>query len=228
MKNSREYSKKVQQLYRSLKRRFPKVEKVVYEEPVDALVYAIISENLSEAASQSAIKRFADYFVDLNDLRVSRPKEIMEVLGESAPVIMAIALTLARVLKVIFDEYHKVSLESLKKIGKRPARGVLEKMDGVSRFVVDYCMLTSLQGHAIPLTQTMIEYLRSNKLVHPNADHEDIEGFLAKQTPAENAYEFYALLRRESESSKKAESKRTAREAKSKAATEAVKKKTET
>jgi endonuclease III len=222
MKNSREYSKKVQQLYRSLKRRFPKVEKVVYDDPVDALVYAIISENLSEAAAQSAIKKFADYFVDLNDLRVSPPKEIIEVLGDSAPVTTAIASKLTRVLKVIFDEYHKVSLEALKKIGKRPARRVLEKMDGVSRFAVDYCMLTSLQGHAIPLTETMIEYLRSSKLVYPNTDQEEIKGFLAKQTPAENAYEFYALLRRESESSKKAESKKTAREAKSKAATEAV------
>jgi len=225
MKNSREYSKKVQQLYRLLKRKFPKVEKVVYDEPADALVYAIISENLSEAAAQSTIKKVADYFVDLNDLRVSPPKEIIDVLGVSTPVTTAIALTLTRVLKVIFDEYHKVRLESLKKIGKRPARGVLEKMDGVSRFVVDYCMLTSLQGHAIPLTQTMMEYLINNKLVYPNADHEDIEGFLAKQTPAENAYEFYALLRRESESSKKAESKKAAREAKSKAAAEAVKKK---
>jgi endonuclease III len=208
MKNSREYSKKVQKLYRSLKRKLPKVEKVVYDEPADALVYAIISENLTEATTQSEMKRFADYFADWNDLRVSQPKEIIEVLGDSTPVTMAIASTLNRVLKVIFDEYHKVSMEALKKIGKRPARGILEKMDGVSRFVVDYCMLTSLQGHAIPLTQTMIEYLRSNKLVHPNADHEEIEGFLAKQTPAKNAYEFYALLRRASESSKKAESNR--------------------
>jgi endonuclease III len=226
MKNSREYSKKVQQLYRSLKRRFPKVEKVVYDEPADALVYAIVSENLSEAATQSAKKRFADYFVDLNDLRVSRPKEIIELLGESTPVTRAIASTLTKVLKVIFDEYNKVSLEALKKIGKRPARQTLEKVDGVSRFVVDYCMLTSLQGHAIPLTQTMIEYLRSNKLVHPGADEEQIEGFLAKQTPAQNAYEFYALLRRESESSKSAEKRKTARKTRPEAATETIKKTT--
>jgi nucleoside phosphorylase len=85
-------------------------------------------------------------------------------------------------------------------------------------------MLTSLQGHAIPLTETMIEYLRSNKLVQHNADYEEIEGFLAKQTPAEDAYEFYALLRRQSESSKKAESKKAARRTKQKIMTETAKK----
>lgn len=224
MKNSREYSKKVRQLYRLLKRKSPKVEKIVYDEPADALVYAIISENLSEAAAQSATKKFADYFVDLNDLRVSSPREIIEVLGDITPVTTAIASRIAIVLKIIFDEYNKVSLETLRKIGKRPARKILEKTEGISRFVVDYCMLTSLQGHAIPLTETMIEYLRSNKLVQHNADYEEIEGFLAKQTPAESAYEFYALLRRASESSKKAESKKAARRTKQKIMTETAKK----
>jgi endonuclease III len=225
MKNSKEYAKKVQQLYRLLKRKYPRVEKVVHEEPVNALVYAIFSENMSDAAAQSVMRRFADRFVDLNDLRVSRPKEVIEVLGESTSFTKAAALTLSTVLKLIFDEYHRVSLEALKKIGKRPTRGVLEKMDGVSRFVVDYCMLTAFQGHAIPLTQTMIEFLRNNKLVHPNADHDEIEGFLAKQTPAENAYEFYALLRRESESSKGVEKRKTAHKAETKAEAEGEKKK---
>ena len=229
MKNSKEYSKKVLRLYRSLKPKYPKVEKVVYEEPVDALVYGIIAENITEAAAQAAMKRLAEHFVDLNDLRVSRPKEIIEVLGESSSVTRAIASSLIKVLKAIFDGYHKISLETLKKIGKRPARHVIEKINDISRFVVDYCMLTALQGHAIPLTQTMIEFLRHNKLVNPNADQEEIAGFLAKQTPAPNAYEFYALLRRASESSKRnTERKKAACEAKTKAATEATKKKAET
>jgi len=203
MKNSKEYSKKLQQLYRSLKPKFPKVEKVVHNEPVDALVYAIISENTSETAAQSARKKIAEHFVDLNDLRTSPPKEITEALGESTPATRAASASIIKALRFVFDEYHKLSMETLKKIGKRPAREVLEKIDGVSRFVVDYCMLTALQGHAIPLTPTMIEYLKNNKLVHPDASHEEIEGFLAKQTPAENAYTFYALLRQQSESGKK-------------------------
>jgi hypothetical protein len=45
----------------------------------------------------------------------------------------------------------------------------------------------------------MVDYLKSNELVDPDADGEQIEGFLAKQIPARNGYEFYGLLRRESE-----------------------------
>jgi endonuclease III len=210
MKDSREYSKKIQRLYRSLKRKHPKPHKVAYENIVDGLVYAILSEDISEAAAQAAIKRFASYFIDWNDLRVSRVEEIVEVLGEDTPITRGIASALTRVLRAIFEKYNMVSLEALKKIGKRPAKQVLEKMIGTtnSHFVVDYCMLTALHGHAIPLTKKMTEYLRDNELVHPEADEQVIEGFLARQIPTKGAYDFYYLLRCQSESRRSGASKK--------------------
>ena len=217
MKDSKDFSKKVQRLYRSLKRKYPKVQRAIHDEPADAVVYAIVSENMSGTAAQAAVKRFADYFVDLNDLRVSRAEEIVEMLGGDTAVTRGIASTLIRALRAVFDEYHKVSLKSLRKIGKRPAKQALEKMDGINRFALNYCMLTSLQGHAIPLTKKMIEYLRSNELVHVGADEQQIEGFLAKQISAGNAYEFYALLRRESESRRGRRKKKTKTTCKTKA-----------
>jgi endonuclease III len=226
MKNSKEYSKKIQRLYRSLKRKYPKVQKLSHEEIANAIVYAVISFELSEKATNSAIKRFADYFVDWNDLRVSRPEEIVEALGEDTPVTRSVTSTITRVLQGIFDEYHQVSLESLKKIGKRPAKQALEKIDGTSRFIVDYCMLTSLNGHAIPLTEKMIGYLRDNELVGPEADEQQIAGFLAKQISAKNGYEFYVLLRRGSEErkSRKKRKTKTTRKKKTKTTTKTKKK----
>ena len=219
MKNSKEYSKKVHELYRRLKAKYPKAKKIIYDEPADALVYAIVGENMSEPATESAIRKFCDYFIDLNDLRVSRAEEIVEVLGKDTPVTKDIALTITMALRAVFGKYNSVSLKALKKIGKRPAKQILEKMDGVSRFAVNYLLLTSLHGHAIPLTKRMIEYVRSNKLVHADADEQQIEGFLAKQIPAESAYEFYALLRRQSESRRSGRKKKTARTARTTAKT---------
>jgi hypothetical protein len=48
-----------------------------------------------------------------------------------------VALTVTKVHRAVFDGHHRISLESLRKMGKRPAKNALEKMDGVSRFVVD-------------------------------------------------------------------------------------------
>jgi endonuclease III len=228
MKDSKEYSKKIKRLYRSLSRKYPKPQKVTHDEPADALVYAIIRNEFSEKATQTAIKKFADYFVDLNDLRVSKAEEIIEMLGSDTPVTRDIASIIVRVLTAIFNGYHRVSLESLKKTGKRPAKQALEKMDGTNRFVVDYCMLTSLQGHAIPLTKKMVEYLRSNELVHAGTDEQEIEGFLAKQIPAKNAHEFYALLQCESEKGTGRKKKKKAKTTRRKTAKKTTKTKKKT
>lgn len=200
MKNSKDYSQKIQKLYRTLSHKYPKVQIVSHDKVIDAVVYAIISAEMSEKATDSIIKKFTEYFVDWNDLRVSRTEEIVEVIGKDNSVAVSIASALTTVLNGIFNQFHQVSLEALKKIGKRPARQALEKIDGVSRFVVDYCMLTALGGHAIPLTENMMNYLKSNDLVNPNADQQQVEGFLAKQISAKNGYDFYALIRQESES----------------------------
>jgi len=228
MKNSREYSQKLRKLYRSLKSKHPKPQPAAYEEPVDALVCGILSEKISETGARSAIKRFVDHFIDWNDLRVSRTEEIVELLRGDTTVARDVAGTLMRALKAVFEKYNTVSLKALKKMGKKPARQTLEKIEGVTTFVTDYCMLTSLQGHAIPLTKTMLDYLRSNELVHPDAEDHQIEGFLARQISAENAYEFYVLLRSESESPGAPTDRKTRCRVKAETAGETKKKTTKT
>jgi len=210
MKNSKEYGQKLQKLYRGLKRAHSKkIDHVVFDDPIEALISGIVGEHCTEAATTRAMKGFRETFVDWNDLRVSRVEEIVEVLREDNTTSRTAAFSLITALRAIFDEYHTLSLLPLKKIGKRPAKQALESLEGVGHFVVSYCMLTALQGHAIPLTETMASYLRQNEVVDPAADAHDIEGFLTRQVAAKNAYEFYSLLRQESESAKPAKKKTT-------------------
>jgi len=208
MKNSKEYSKKVNKLFRLLKHQYPRPEKVKYDEPIDALVYGIVSEKMTLKETKSAIRAFDDYFVDLNDLRTSSIEEIVENLGEDTARTRQTAEALTSVLKSIFIQYNTVSLKPLREMGKRSAKKILEKLVSISPFAIDYCILTSIGAHTIPLTSRMIEYLREKELVHPEADNTDIEGFLTRQIASRNGYVFYTLLRRASEHSRpKTESK---------------------
>jgi endonuclease III len=202
MRNSKEHAQQLRKLYRVWKRAYPKVEKLTYDDPTEALVCGIVSEKMTESAAQKAMREIRRAFVDWNDLRVSRAEEIAEVLGEKAAASRATALSLVSALRHVFDTYHRISLQVLKTQGKRPARQDLEKLEGVSRFAVNYCMLTSLQAHAVPLTEEMREFLKQQQIIESNAGDDDIEGFLTRQIPAKNAYEFYALLRRASEATK--------------------------
>jgi hypothetical protein len=177
-------------------------------------VHAAVLEHLSEPVIKATFKRFESHFVDFNDMRVSRTEEIVEMLGQDNEETRKVSANVIRILGSIFRRYNNVNLDSLRKAGKRQGKAVIEKLDGVSRFCVDYCFLTALQGHAIPLTESMIKYLRDNGLVHPEAQLDDIEGFLTRQISAANAYEFYSLLRRETEKGTAARAKKTTTRAK--------------
>jgi hypothetical protein len=220
MKDSKKYADQLQKLYRSLKRKGSKVKEVVYEDITESLINAAVLEYMSESVTKAAFKRFGSHFVDFNDMRVSRPEEIVDMLGQDTEEAKKVGANVIRILASIFRKYNNVNLDSLRKVGKRQSRLIIEKFDGISRFCVDYCMLTALQGHSIPLTEAMIKYLRDNELVHPEAQLDDIEGFLTRQISATRAYEFYSLLRREAEKGTSVRTKKTTTRAK------AVKKKT--
>jgi len=200
MKNSKKYAGQIKKLYRALKGKGDKIRPLGFDDPIDSLVYGIVAEKASTSRARTASKQFSRHFVDLNDLRVARPEEIVEVLGKDSADLRQAANTLIQVLGAIYEKQNNLTLETLKKLGKRQAKQELEAIDGITHFATNFSMLTALQGHAIPLTRKMITYLKTNELVCPDADDHDIEGFLTKQIAARDGHAFYGLLRAESES----------------------------
>lgn len=199
MKDSKVYAGKIKKLHAELKRAYGKTTPTTYEDPLDAVVYAMMSESITLRQMHAAEKKSKAYFVDMNDLRVAHPEELAVISGVDNKAVRDMAVALGQVLNHIFDQQHTLTLDYLTKMGKRQARQALEELTGISPFAVGYCLVTALQGHAIPVTQTMIHYLKAESLVHPEATLESVEGFLTKQISAKDNYEFYTLLRTESE-----------------------------
>jgi endonuclease III len=199
MKDTKSFADKIQQLFRSLKRKYPKPDCPVYEEPVDALVYAFLSEQPTDQQAHITLKRIREHFIDLNDLRVSRPEEIVEVTGPDSAITLQTAAKLTTALKAIFEKYNMITLADIKKIGKKPIREILSRLPAVSPFVVDYCMLTAFSSHAIPLTERMLHYLKAEHIAMPDADPQQVSQMLTRQISAKEAYTFFALLRKEAE-----------------------------
>ncbi len=207
MKDSRKYATKLGKHLKSLKKGYGAVKVPSYVDPIDAVIFAVLSEHIEASAARTAIKKFKKHFVDHNDLRVSRTEEVLDVLGGTGPQLRSIAHTMSAVLRAVYDKFNSVSLMSLTEIGKRQARKDMEKLKGITPFVVSYCFLTALNGHAIPVTKKMTEYLRDLELIHPKATTHDVEGFLERQISVNNAYECYTLIREASEKFKKTKKK---------------------
>jgi endonuclease III len=197
MKNGKECANRIGKFVKSFKA--AKAHPPKYKDPVEAMVFGILTEAMPEQKAKSVYSAMQENFVDINDLRVSRLEEISEIVQQDMEAAERITSNLTQSLNYIFREHDTVSLAMLNEMGKRPARKFLEGMPGLSRFVIDYVMLTSLDAHSIPLTKRMQEYLKNTGLVEASSTEDDIEGFLQRQIPASSAYVFYINLRKESE-----------------------------
>jgi endonuclease III len=202
MKDSKKYSPKITKLFGLLKRKSGNHLMPQYADPIDAVVYALVSEHVTEPVSDRIYKRMMKHFVNLNDLRVSRREEILDVFGDSFEMADNVAASVSRVLNTIFEKKNAVNLTILNHDGKRQAHKELSEIEGITPFAVSYCFLTAMGGHAIPLNAAMLQYLRDGQLVYPGATDAEIAGFLERQIAAADAYNFYMLLRQEAEQTK--------------------------
>jgi hypothetical protein len=211
MKDSKTYAKKIAKLYREMKKEHGKVRPVEYDDPIEAIVFGILCEHQTLPAARTSLRKISRHFVDLNDLRVSREEEVVEVLEKDDESIRAVAHDLSVSLNAIFYKFDTISLMSLKDEGKRQARKELENLEKISPFTVSYCFLTALAGHAIPVSASIADYLRVEELVHPKSKADDIEGFLERQNKSDDAYEFFMLLKTHSDAAAKKTAKKLAK-----------------
>lgn len=211
MKNSKEYGDKIAKLLKTLKRSQSAVKPRTFKEPLEAVLFALIAEFAGDSQADKLVKRLTGHFVDLNDLRVSRPDEILEVWEVHTPAAAAAAERLTAVLNAVFDKYDKLSLAELGEEGKRNVRKTLEGLNGITPFAAAYAALTAFGCHAVPLTDVMVEYLKQNQLVDPQAARSEIETFLERLIPAADAFGFYARLRAQIEQGVKKTAKKTAK-----------------
>jgi endonuclease III len=199
MKNSKEYGIKIDKFFRSVKSG-QKVKSSDFADPIDALIYGLISESVTERQAKKVFKGIQGHFVDYNDLRVSRFEEVQELLEDFTPRGEQIAENLTKILSAVFDKYDGMSLKTIDAQGKRQAKKELEELPGVTRFAVNFCFLAALEGHAIPLTEPMLQFLKDHELADPQGTHEEVETFLERHISASHGWEFYELLRQSSES----------------------------
>lgn len=193
MKDSKLYAQRIKRLLRDIKQ--PDEDVVYYDDPLEALVHGLLCEYFSDHQARQLHRKMMRHFVDLNDLRVARAEEIMDVWSEHSCQAKQAAADITAILTTVFNKSHTLDLAGLKQTGKRPAKQFLQAMEPVSKFALDYCMLTCMHAHTIPINDLVYQYLKTEQLVHPEAKIEDIQGWLTRLIPAKQAYAVYRLLR---------------------------------
>ncbi len=152
--------------------------------------------DVPDSRADEAMRHIDTEFVDLNELRVATDLEIQELLGTRYPAIERRVEMITRCLNAIFEKEHTLSLDRLKTISKRDSRQFLHDLPDLHPFVEAYVMLFSFDGHAVPVDNQILEYLREQDVLTDDVSLEDAHRFLEHHVKAEECYDFYYCVRR--------------------------------
>ncbi len=190
MKHGTAYAKRVKRVYAQVKRQTtaPKIGEPA--DPLEQLILAVLSEETSPNNARKALNHLLEMMVDVNEVRVSAPREIANAIDFCIPNSHTCAARLAKVLNAVFDSENAVKLDSLPSMGKRDAKRWLEELQGIEPYHVASVMLWSLGGHAIPVNAKLFAALRKEKLVDPDASVAEVQSFLERHIPPAEAKAF--------------------------------------
>jgi endonuclease-3 len=131
---------------------------------LEQLVYAICREGATRAGADRAYRLLQERFFDWNEIRVSSPLEIAEVLDE-LPHAHARAQRIISLLQEVFETNFSFDLEPLHKKGLKQAAKHLSRYEATNDYTVSWAVQQSLGGHAIPLDDPTLRCLRRLRMV---------------------------------------------------------------
>lgn len=164
-------------------------------EPVTQLVAGFLEWNATRKLAQDAHARIQAVMVDNNDLRVSHPHEVVELLGPRYPLAEERAARLHESLQEIFVRQHSVSLADLAGKSRKQVRTYLDTLPGMVPYVSAQVGLLCFAAHGVPVDDALAELLRHEQAADPDASVEDLEAFLERQIKPEEALETHLALK---------------------------------
>lgn len=160
---------------------------------LEHLVYACCLEDASYEAADEAFHRLQESYFDWNEVRVTTVSELCEVL-HNLPDPAAAAVRIKKNLQSIFETRYSFDLDDMIKMNQGKAVQELEKLSGMTKFVLGYVTQTALAGHSIPVSTTIMYVLRATEIVSEAEADKGIAPGLERTIPKTKGTAFSSCL----------------------------------
>lgn len=125
------------------------------------MVESFLLWDASLTRAERAMDAIRAELVDLNELRVCLPTEIVGIIGVRYPAARERADRIRSCLRAVFESQNRMGLGSMQEVAKRQARSMLEGLPGMVPFVSARVVLLELGCHAFPVDSRVREHLKS-------------------------------------------------------------------
>jgi len=179
-------------LQKALKKHFKPLEPAS-RTLLEQAIFACCLENSHYSAAEEGFRTLAATYFDWNEVRVTTTKELAELLrGLGDPE--GAAGNVRRVLQTVFETTYSFDIDLFKKGGQGQAIKRLEKIEGMTPFVLGYLTQISLGGHAIPIDRGTLDVLWIVGAISDQEHQKHQVPGLERLVPKAKGVEFASLL----------------------------------
>ena len=187
--------KVVNHLFTALSKQVKSAEELPARPVLEQFIYAVCRESTTRPQADQAYQALQTRFYDWNEIRVSAPEEIAEVLQGLVPDPEKRAQRIIDFLQEVFETTFAFDLEGLQKKGVKQAAKQIARYQSANEYVVAWITQQSLGGHAIPLDEVTLRVLRRLQLIEGDeANLEAIRASLEHQVPKAKGPLFVELV----------------------------------
>ena len=195
MKNAADHAKTLEALRKKLTKAHKVGDKPPKIGPLDALIWAVLAEDATDAKAEKALDQIHDVYVDYNELRAASAAELHDVLGVRYPGLAERCDRLHHLLHAIFLAETKLDLSSFLARNKKEQREYLTGLDGMTPFVEGYTMLYAADAAALPMDRQMLAYLADAGAVEAETTPAEAQRFCEQHVKADDCHPFFQSLR---------------------------------
>ena len=166
------------------------------QDPILVMVYSFLLWEASTDQAHAAMDRLLQNSVDINELRVCFPHEIVQTIGVRYPRVQERAERLRAALNHVYRTEHKVSLSHLHERGKREIKNYIQQLDGMVPFVSGRVLLLSFDVHSMPVDDQLHALMFDHGIIDEPHDVESLHAWLTRQVTSAKAISTYLRLQR--------------------------------
>lgn len=160
---------------------------------LDHLLLAVIQEEMSFTAALAVFRGLQSTFRDMNELRVSHPRELGDLFG-TIPQAEQKARRVLSILQFVYETTYGFDLEPMKRKPLKQAQKQLSKITGTTPFAVAATVQRALGGHSLPIDAQTARLAIELQLISADDEPEQIRTGLEHLIPKAKGMEFCLLM----------------------------------
>jgi len=161
---------------------------------ISELVFSMLVWESSIEHALRAVNSIRDELIDLNELRVCTPDELVTILPSRYPRSLERCQRLIRVLNSVFDQENRLSLAHLQEMNKREVIDYFAGIDGLPPFVSSRVILLGLGWHAFPIDDWLVKQLARYGITDPSLDLVAQTRRMERLVRANDALHYYTMI----------------------------------